>query len=65
MLSRDTVVLRTADLVSECDVVEHTRSTNLVDHQALEGVRHRIEVVDPPEPRMHVADWHSEAGVND
>ena len=40
-------------------------STNLVDHQALEGVCHRIEIVDPPEPRMHIADWHSKTGVND
>ena len=65
MSSRETVVLRTGDLVSKCDVAEHARSTNLVDHQALESVCHGIEVVDPPEPRMHVADWHSEASVND
>lgn len=37
----------------------------LVDHQCLEGVCDRVDVVDPSRPAKHVGCWNGETGVHD
>ena len=65
MYCRDIVVRRTADTIRRCRIGKQCGRTHLVDHQALKGIRHRVEIVDPSEPRVHVANWYGEAGVYD
>ena len=39
--------------------------TYLVDHECLKTISHRIKIVDPPKPGMHVPGWNCKASVYD
>lgn len=36
-----------------------------IDHQSLESITDRVEIIDPPEPWMHVSNWDRKSSISD